>query len=280
MANANPIMSKSDYSNTFQNLAIQQMEIYKIPASITLAQGILESNCGNSTLATKANNHFGIKCHSDWTGEKVFMDDDAENECFRSYKKVEESYIDHSEFLKKGKRYQFLFQYDLDDYKNWAYGLKQAGYATNPKYAEQLIQIIEELQLNKLDENSNKLFSSVKQELTSVSHSNQINDVNCVIAVKGDTYYQIAKKHNITLRQLHKYNDFDKKKETLLPGEIIFTEPKRNHSRKKEFIVLEKNMTLREVSQQEAVKLKSLMRKNQSSSPDEQLTKGEKVFLR
>ena len=280
LANANPIMSKSDYSNTFQNLAIQQMEIYKIPASITLAQGILESNCGNSTLATKANNHFGIKCHSDWTGEKVFMDDDAENECFRSYKKVEESYIDHSEFLKKGKRYQFLFQYDLDDYKNWAYGLKQAGYATNPKYAEQLIQIIEELQLNKLDENSNKLFSSVKQELTSVSHSNQINDVNCVIAVKGDTYYQIAKKHNITLRQLHKYNDFDKKKETLLPGEIIFTEPKRNHSRKKEFIVLEKNMTLREVSQQEAVKLKSLMRKNQSSSPDEQLTKGEKVFLR
>jgi uncharacterized FlgJ-related protein len=276
-----PILSKKEYTSKFEDIALEQMDKYRIPASITLAQGILESNSGNSVLATKANNHFGIKCHADWNGEKIFMDDDAANECFRSYNKVEESYVDHSEFLKKGKRYQFLFQYELDDYKNWAYGLKQAGYATNPKYADQLIQIIEELELNKLDGDSKKLFSSYESVLNSGTKSHtHANDVNYVVATKGDTYYQIAQKNNITLRQLHKYNDFDNKKETLIPGDLVFIEPKRSHSKKKEFIILEKPMTLREVSQQEAVKLKSLMRKNQSSSPDEQLTKGEKVFLR
>ena len=274
-----PILSKKEYTSKFEDIAIEQMHQYGIPASITLAQGILESNSGNSVLATKANNHFGIKCHSDWNGEKVFMDDDAANECFRSYNKVEESYVDHSEFLKKGKRYQFLFQYELDDYKNWAYGLKQAGYATNPKYAEQLIQIIEELELNKLDAGSKKLFSSYESVLNSGTKSHT-NDVNYVVATKGDTYFQIARKNNITLRQLHKYNDFENKKETLLPGDIVFIEPKRHCSKKKDFIILEKPMTLREVSQLEAIRLKSLMRKNQSSSPDEQLTKGEKVFLR
>ncbi len=281
LANANPIMSKSDYSNTFQNLAIQQMQIYKIPASITLAQGILESNCGNSTLATKANNHFGIKCHSDWTGEKVFMDDDAANECFRSYSSAEESYQDHSEFLKNGKRYQFLFSYSVYDYKNWAYGLKKAGYATNPEYAELLIKIIEELNLYKLSDNYKPIVSSnipiLSNDLQIQIHS---NDVNFIVVKTGDSFYQIARKAGLTLRQLNKYNDFDRKKETLKAGDIVYLEPKRNRSRNKEFIVLERNMTLREVSQQEAIRLKPLMRKNQSSSPDEQLTKGEKVFLR
>ena len=278
---ATPIFSKKDYSLKFQNIAIEQMNRYRIPASITLAQGILESNSGNSALATKANNHFGIKCHSDWTGEKIYMDDDAANECFRSYNKVEESYIDHSEFLKKGKRYQFLFSYDRTDYVNWAKGLKQAGYATNPNYAELLIQIIDELKLNKLDEGMAPLVSSFKNEAIEIkSKTSQTNQVDFVIAKPGDTYYQIARRNGITLRQIHKYNDVESKKDVMLTGEAVYLEPKRNHSRKKDFIVLEKNMTLREVSQQEAVKLKSLMRKNQSSSPDEQLTKGDQVFLR
>lgn len=276
-----PILSKKEYSSKFEKIAIDQMNKYSIPASITLAQGVLESNSGNSILATKANNHFGIKCHKDWNGEKIFMDDDAANECFRSYTKVEDSYLDHSEFLKKGKRYQFLFQFELDDYKNWAYGLKQAGYATNPKYADQLIQIIEELHLNKLDIGSKGLFSSSESQLTiDLEKFTHKNNVDYVVAKKGDTYYQIARKNNITLRQIRKYNDLSSKNDILKTGDLVYIEPKRMHSREKEVLVLNKPMTLREVSQQEAIRLKSLMRKNQSSSPDEQLTKGEKVFLR
>lgn len=276
-----PILNKKEYSSKFEKIAIDQMNKYSIPASITLAQGILESNSGNSILATKANNHFGIKCHKDWNGEKIFMDDDAANECFRSYTKVEDSYLDHSEFLKKGKRYQFLFQFELDDYKNWAYGLKQAGYATNPKYADQLIQIIEELHLNKLDIGSKGLFSSSESRLTiDLEKFTHKNNVDYVVAKKGDTYYQIARKNNITLRQIRKYNDLSSKNDILKPGDLVYIEPKRMHSHEKEVFVLDKPMTLREVSQQEAIRLKSLMRKNQSSSPDEQLTKGEKVFLR
>jgi uncharacterized FlgJ-related protein len=281
LGDANPLMSRTEYYNKYQNLAVEQMQTYGIPASITLAQGILESNSGSSILATKAHNHFGIKCHSNWTGEKIYLDDDAANECFRSYDKAEESYIDHSEFLKKGKRYQFLFSYNQTDYVNWARGLKQAGYATNPKYADLLIQIIEELKLNKLDEGITPLVSSFKNEaIQNNSRTTHINQVDFVIAKPGDTYYQIARRNGITLRQIHKYNDIDSKKDVLLPGEMVYLEPKRHHSRKKDFIVLEKTMTLREVSQQEAIRLKSLMRKNQSSSPDEQLPKGDQVFLR
>jgi len=271
--------SKQEYRLKFEQIALNHQFKYNIPASITLAQGILESNSGNSILAKKANNHFGIKCHANWNGEKIYMDDDAANECFRSYSSAEESFQDHSEFLKNGKRYQFLFSYSVDDYKNWAYGLKKAGYATNPEYAELLIKIIEELSLNTLGENSKALVSSSKPNL-SFEIQNHSNEVNFIVVKQGDSFFQIAHKAGLTLRQLHKYNDFDRKKETLNLGDIVFLEPKRNRSKSKKEIIIEKPMTLREVSQQEAVKLKSLMRKNQSSSPDEQLPKGEKVFLR
>ncbi len=276
--NANIELSKQEYRLKFEQIALNHQFEYKIPASITLAQGILESNSGNSALAMKANNHFGIKCHANWNGEKIYMDDDAANECFRSYSSAEESYQDHSEFLKNGKRYQFLFSYSVDDYKNWAYGLKKAGYATNPEYAELLIKIIEELNLNKSGD-SKKLVSSNKPNL-SIEIQNHSNDVNFIVVKQGDSFYQIAHKAGLTLRQLHKYNDFDRKKETLKVGDIVYLEPKRNRSKSKKEIILEKPMTLREVSQQEAIRLKPLMRKNQSSSPDEQLPKGEKVFLR
>jgi LysM repeat protein len=255
------------------------MNQYKIPASITMAQGILESGSGNSTLAKTANNHFGIKCHTDWKGEKVYLDDDAKNECFRSYSKVEDSYIDHSMFLITRKRYESLFSLSLSDYKGWANGLKSAGYATNPKYAEQLIQLIEELELYKLDGSTNSLISTSNSSLILAKKSHE-NNVDYIVAKKGDSFYQIAKRYGLTLSQLHAYNDFNPEKDILEVGDIVFIEPKRFYSRTKNTIILERTMSLREISQKEAVKLKKLMRKNQISSPDEQLPKGEKIFLR
>ena len=271
--------SKLQYKQHYQSIAIEQMQLYKIPASITLAQGILESGSGNSALAKEYNNHFGIKCHSNWTGEKAYFDDDAKNECFRAYKKVEDSYKDHSLFLTNNKRYQGLFSLNTSDYKGWAKGLKEAGYATSPSYATLLITIIEELKLYELDNNTtpnNPIFSNA---LTSenLMHSNHVQFVK---AKAGDSYYKISKRHGITLRQLHKYNEQIPSIDILEEGTIIYLAPRRNHSRVKKYIVLDEPKTLREIAQQEAVKLKPIMRKNEISSPDEQLPKGEKIFLR
>jgi LysM repeat protein len=277
--NASSNLSKKEYVSVYEKIAIQQMNQYKIPASITMAQGILESGSGNSTLAKTANNHFGIKCHTDWKGEKVYLDDDAKNECFRSYSKVEDSYIDHSMFLTTRKRYESLFSLSIADYKAWSHGLKAAGYATNPKYAEQLIQLIEELELFKLDGSSIAAISTNQPALFSVKKIHE-NKVDYIVTKKGDSFYQISKRFGLTLSQLHAYNDFNPEKDILEEGDIVYLEPKRFHSRSKNLIVLDRSMSLRELSQKEAVKLKKLMRKNQSSSPDEQLPKGEKVFLR
>ena len=143
-------ISRVQYRDIWSSLAIKQMSQFKIPASIKLAQAILESASGDSYLAKNANNHFGIKCHS-WQGKEIFLNDDKKGECFRVYEKVEDSYSDHSKFLTNNKRYAFLFQYQIDDYKSWANGLKKAGYATDPKYPKLLISIIEKLELFKLD---------------------------------------------------------------------------------------------------------------------------------
>lgn len=140
-----------NYIDQYQNIAIKEMEKFGIPASITMAQGILESGSGKSELSISSNNHFGIKCHKSWSGEKVYHDDDAKQECFRKYNTVEESYEDHSLFLKNGQRYAFLFKLSRTDYKGWAHGLKKAGYATNPQYAYRLIDLIEAYDLHKLD---------------------------------------------------------------------------------------------------------------------------------
>jgi LysM repeat protein len=277
--NAKGNLSKKEYVSVYEKIAIQQMNQYKIPASITMAQGILESGSGNSTLARTANNHFGIKCHTDWKGEKVYIDDDAKNECFRSYPKVEDSYIDHSMFLITRKRYESLFSLSPTDYKGWAYGLKSAGYATNPKYAEELIRLIEELELFKLDGSSNSLISSNNSAIITTKKNHE-NNVDYIIAKKGDSFYKVAKRYGLTLSQLHAYNDYNPEKDILEEGDLVYLEPKRFYSRTKDTILLEQTMSLREISQKEAVKLKKLMRKNQISSPDEQLPKGEKIFLR
>lgn len=150
-ATAQERQTKQEYIDRYKALAIAHMEHYGIPASIIMAQGILESDSGNSPLARRSNNHFGIKCKSNWTGERVYHDDDEKGECFRKYSSVEESYIDHSEFLDKQPRYDSLFVYSTTDYRSWARGLKAAGYATAPDYAERLIRIIEDNRLDLLD---------------------------------------------------------------------------------------------------------------------------------
>ena len=141
----------NDYINDYKDLAVEEMKLYNIPASITLSQGILESSNGESMLATKANNHFGIKCHSSWQGDRVFHDDDEKGECFRKYNNVEDSYRDHSLFLANSSRYSFLFDIPIQNYKSWAKGLKKAGYATNPKYSKLLINIIKRYNLDQYD---------------------------------------------------------------------------------------------------------------------------------
>ena len=158
-------ITRGEYIAQWADVAIEHMEIYGIPASITMAQAIVESGCGNSVLARTANNHFGIKCGNSWTGEKVYHDDDAKGECFRAYASAEESFADHAEFLNGRARYQFLFNYATDDYENWAKGLKQAGYATAPTYAEGLIRVIESERLYLLDrKNGRKLYDDYVAE--------------------------------------------------------------------------------------------------------------------
>jgi uncharacterized FlgJ-related protein len=275
------VLNKTDYVRTYSSIAIKNMKEYSIPASITLAQGILESGSGNSELAKKSNNHFGIKCGSSWNGRKSFHDDDELNECFRAYANVKDSYKDHSLFLHQNTRYSKLFELKLQDYKGWAKELSKAGYATNPKYATLLIELIESLELYMYDSNNSNQFEAPSYfTATNTMKINSINGVNIIVADSDDTYFKISKKFGITLRQLHKYNSTKWNKNLLQEGDIVYIAPKRFRSRKNKYIILSKNSSPLEVSQQEGVKLKSLLRKNHISSPDEQLRKGEKVFLR
>lgn len=283
--------TQKEYIDTWKSVAVSQMIQNKIPASIIMAQGILESGYGNSVLAQKANNHFGIKCH-DWKGDTFFIDDDRPNECFRNYKNAGESYTDHSEFLTGRSRYAKLFTLKITDYKGWAHGLKAAGYATNPKYPNLLIDLIERLNLDDLDKvaietsnpieyiaNSNKANASkanVESQHAVMMHDNK---VKYVVAKKGDTFYRISKEFQMGLWQLYRYNDFGDRKDVLEEGDIVYLQPKRRRSKKNTFSV-SNPISMRMISQLEGVKLSSLMDKNMVASPDELLTKGEKINLR
>ena len=200
------------YIDEYSDMAIEQMRRYKIPASITMAQAILESGAGRSYLATKANNHFGIKVSAGWNGGYVRRDDDRKNEKFRKYKNVEESYEDHSKFLLKD-RYKRLFDLDPLDYKGWARGLKACGYATLPTYANRLITIIETYELYELDEDRHGLKRKKKKKEVVVAPQPQkhqviiVNGKPCVIARQGDTWESIAKELKISKRKLLKYNE-------------------------------------------------------------------------
>ncbi len=282
-------ISKKEYVEQWRSTAVQQMVQYKIPASITLAQAILESGSGNSELAKNGNNHFGIKCH-DWTGQTMYIDDDKKGECFRVYVSADESYVDHSDFLKTKQRYSKLFALEQTDYKGWAKGLKEAGYATNPKYPDLLIGIIEDLKLEELDklgiqnnEVAPALAENAKKETIVKASAHQVfnhnNKVKYVVAKKGDTFYRIAQETGLALRQLYKYNDFDSKKDVLIEGDIVYIQPKRNRSKNK-FIVLKEAMTVNELSQLEAISPEKIMKLNEISSEGQELSKGEKVILR
>ena len=265
-------ISRKEYIEKYSSLAVKQMHQYKIPASITLVQGILESNNGNSRLAVKANNHFGIKCHG-WEGKKIFADDDKKNECFRNYKNVLESFVDHSLFLNKYSRYEFLFDYKITDYKSWAKGLKKAGYATNSKYPELLIKIIEENKLYQFDrEKIDKNLISGKRNI--YMHPNKIK---YVISQNQETYETIAKSLNIKLKQILKYND-DKKLSVLKVGTKVFIQPKRNRSKQRTHVV-NKGEDLRLISQTYGIKMKSLKKRNELILKNG-LNNGDKLRLR
>jgi len=214
------------YIEAFKTVAIEEMNTYGIPASITLAQGIIESGSGNSSLAKYANNHFGIKCTSEWRGKAYYKDDDKNNDCFRVYKDARESYKDHSEFLKR-KRYSALFELDKNDYVNWAKGLKQAGYATNPRYPDMLINTIEKYQLHQYDQpesetdkikREDRVFTEINANIPKETKkftpvetppSKQVintTDPNYTVQ-KGDTLYNIAKRYNMTVDELKALNN-------------------------------------------------------------------------
>jgi len=272
-------LSSEDYIHKFHKMAIAEMHEYGIPASITLAQGILESGNGNSELSVKSRNHFGIKCHKGWTGKKVYHDDDEEHECFRKYKKVADSYRDHSEFLKNRERYAELFTYKIIDYKSWARGLKKAGYATHPEYATKLIGLIERFDLAQYDSASKSGKRKVKKPKRKVRKEIFIsqNGLKFVLSNSGDTYDKLATEQSLWMWQLLEFNDLSKDK-ILNQGERVYLEFKKNRS-KSEFHLVEEGETLYSISQQHGLRLAKLEHKNRLQS-NSKLEIGQKVFLR
>jgi hypothetical protein len=261
--------TRQEYIDTYKELAVREMKRTGIPASITLAQGILESGDGNSRLAIKANNHFGIKCH-DWKGKKIRHDDDDNNECFRKYKSVYESYRDHSEFLISKQRYTSLFELESTDYKGWAEGLKKAGYATSRDYHKALIKIIEENQLYALDQGV-EISKEAWTSLASASEAGKTgsgrkiyerNRIKYIIADKGDTYSGISEELDLLPWELRKYNEITEVSE-IDSGRILFIQPKRNRAEAgKKTHTVKEGETMYYISQLYGIKLDALYKKN------------------
>lgn len=300
-----------EYVARYHPIAVAHMERYGIPASITLAQGILESDCGNSPLSRSSNNHFGIKCKSSWTGERVYHDDDAKGECFRAYPSVEASYEDHAEFLDRQPRYDSLFSYSASDYRSWARGLKAAGYATAPDYALRLVRIIETNRLYLFDrEGGERLYaeafggesvfalqSSVGEaapaaggidpddyRVTINAHNgynvHRTNGVNYVQAKEKDTYENIGKQFRISARNLRKFNDVEADAQPLT-GEVVYIGRKRRawEGNARLHTAVE-GETLYSVAQSYAVRIRSLRRINRLKSLDVRFATGEQVKIR
>jgi LysM repeat protein len=274
-------ISVDEYINTWKDLAISEMRRSGIPASITLAQGILESSNGNSRLATVANNHFGIKCHG-WEGEEIFHDDDRKDECFRHYKNAEESFVDHTDFLMSRSRYAFLLDYKSNDYKSWANGLRKAGYATDPKYAQLLTGLIERYALHNYDTeakpakralhlrppvsaNSENVpiiaadawddFESFNIEKYPVRRNNR---TDYIVAKEGDTYTSLSNESDMIPWQLARFNDA-KTTDQLHEGQAVYLQPKRRIAeRGKDTHTVREGETLHFISQKYAVKMTRL----------------------
>jgi LysM repeat protein len=302
-----------DYINTWKELSMSEMQRTGVPASITLAQGIHESMAGKSELAQKSNNHFGIKCKSDWTGDKVYHDDDRRAECFRSYPSPESSYIDHSDFLRNSARYGFLFQLDPTDYKDWAYGLKKAGYATNVRYPQILIKLIEDYNLNQYSLIAMGTLPREQEEVL-VSHRSQpvirelettispketemavamaeeedqsdkypsgeftINNTKVIYAKAGTSLLVIANEHHISLPRLLDFNDM-KEEDVLVKGQLLYLQRKRKTGAN-ELHKVRPNETLYDIAQVEAIRLESLLEYN-FLEEDMQPAAGENLYLR
>ena len=296
-------MSRQEYIDRYARIAVQEMIEHHIPASITMAQACLESRDGNSELTRQSNNHFGIKCRNTWTGPTVRHNDDEANECFRKYRSAEESFRDHSEFITSSTRYGFLFSYDIRDFKKWAYGLKQAGYATDPGYPGKLIKIIEDFKLYELDQLDWKyvkapegkrthfsLFGFLKKK--SPNRNLQVasgyqprtiekrNRKKAILAIEGDDYARIADEFGKKDWQIYQYNDAQSG-DVPEPGEPVYLQAKRSIApRGNDFHVVQQGETLRSVAQWFGVKLSSLRKLNNLEDDTQEVAPGTTLSLR
>jgi hypothetical protein len=315
-ASAQTRQTKEEYIDRYKHIAIDHMERYGIPASITMAQGILESDCGNSNLARRSNNHFGIKCKKDWKGERVYHNDDAPNECFRKYDSVEEPYLDHADFLDNSPRYDSLFAYSARDYKSWARGLKAAGYATAKDYAQRLVKLIEDNKLYLLDQEDgatlyaarnsaessiNHNFSAQSSVQTPSTHKGRIdpnkyrvteriykgysvytnNRVSMLIARKEDKFADIAQAFALSERLLRKYNEIPRQS-TADPilGEMIYIERKQAKWQGEQSLhTVGKGETLTSIAQLYGIRQRSLAKLNKLKH-NATLTEGEQLKLK
>lgn len=290
-------ISRSGYVEAYKDVAITEMKRSGVPASITLAQGILESDCGNSALAKKSNNHFGIKCH-DWTGDKAYHDDDRKGECFRKYKSAGESFVDHSDFLTGRSRYSELFELKTTDYKGWAHGLKKAGYATDPHYARLLIKIIEEDELWRHDReisassrSSSKTSSSASTKKPTRRNDDFVispfnvhkieynNGVRYINVKEGDSFESISQEFGLQSWELYHYNDLDKNASLSESNQIYLQRKKNKAYRSHPQHTVKEGETLWSISHKYGVKLKKLRYYNHLGR-DQEVNPGEVINLR
>ena len=265
---------KTAYIQTYKHIAVSEMMRTGIPASIKLAQAILESACGQSDLACKANNHFGIKCGNDWKGKSYKKEDDDYEDgklvksCFREFPSAYDSYIAHSDFLTdpaKSKRYGSLFELQPDDYKGWAKGLSRAGYATDPQYAQRLIDIIEKYELYRFDKETDEpLVSNSPKEAIGLKLFKYNNDVKYVLARAGDTPQSIAERNDVTIKQVIRYNDdIDNEDQLLIEGSYVYLQPKRNQNNgKQKTHMIKPGEDMVSISQKYGIKLEALLKRN------------------
>lgn len=256
--------SYEKYIKQYSSLAIQHQKKYRIPSSITLAQGLLESGAGQSNLAQRSNNHFGIKCHSDWRGGRVYHDDDLQGECFRKYRQVEDSYDDHSRFLAERSRYATLFQLNIKDYKGWAKGLQKCGYATDRAYANKLIKVIEDYELYRFD--SAKLIkrSSEKNEpkIRLKYTIYRTNGLIYIYAKENDSFDQIAESLDFKVKDLKKYNEVPEDF-PLQKGDIVYLEKKKKKADKPAYDhVVQIGESMHSISQRYGIQIKSIYKIN------------------
>jgi len=284
------------YIRTYKDLAVKEMLQYRIPASIILAQGLYESNAGRSLLSKEANNHFGIKCHKDWTGLTFKQDDDTRNECFRKYDSPEESFRDHSVYLSTQDRYKPLFKLDITDYKGWAYGLKSCGYATNPQYSEHLIKNIEDYNLNRFDVADlsfvNDSIQPVKDSFKTISYNNKYeyfaegpgqravylnNGLQFIIVHKNDNIKNVAKTFHVSEKKIRKFNDM-KNDAPLIISQMVYLEPKKRNGAVPSHYA-KRGETLYTISQLYGIDLSRLYKINKCK-PGHQVKVGQKILLR